>query len=336
MTIVKIHNKCSNVQLSSDFRQKVYNSIIAKVADQPGRRALKVRLEAESFRDCGHKKAVYQCPVDGHNYGIKTSCKSRLCPVCGQKMSRRYFSQIREVLESYLNDRRPGWTTAFLTLTLKKRQGMAAGDFQNAWRKVSEFLRYHYGAKKARIGRNGRVVMSSKWKGAGAIAVPEVGPSGNLHFHVIIHGPVYRKEILSANWRAFTGDSFIVDIQKIRGRPKSVAGYITKYISKPVPVEDPDLWADMFFLLKGIRRIKYIGIFYGLRLKSLYKPEKKRCLYCGSLLQFKGVWEDPRKKLIDWLSYKKYVDFNENNPKYIRLPYSRQPDLTFFEDQADG
>jgi len=321
-------------ELSREFRSDICKVIKSRLGFPYSRRGLQLLHEAENFRDCGQKKTVFSCPKDGHNYGIATTCKSRFCPVCGRRMSKKYYRVINDSLKTIAPVGRVGWTTALLTLTMKKRSGLAAAEFQEAWRRVSDFLRYHYGKRKAKIGRNGRVVMLKAWKGAGAIAVPEVGPSGNLHFHCIVYGPVYPQKILSANWRAFTGDSFIVDIRKIRGKRRSVAGYVTKYILKPVAGQSPEFWADLFTMLKGSRRIKCIGIFYGLKFKNPYRAQKKRCIYCGAELKFRGVHGDSAHKLIDWLSMKKYCDFD--NDVYVRLPYARTGDLTFFEDMYHG
>lgn len=102
------------------------------------------------------------------------------------------------------------------------------------------------------------------------------------HIHMIVDCEWIPKSELSETWRLITGDSFIVDIQKIDvfKDPKKVYAYITKYVTKASG------WSGINLdLLKG---------FHLVGSRDLYKrplPPRSKCL-CGCLKPLSRIPED--------------------------------------------
>jgi hypothetical protein len=85
----------------------------------------------------------------------------------------------------------------------------------------------------------------------------------HVHLHVIAHARFIPKESLSQAWRAVTGDSFIVDIQKAVGAKAS--HYVTKYVTKALTgsiLHDPVLLDEFVLAMKGRRLMVCFGTWY--------------------------------------------------------------------------
>jgi hypothetical protein len=220
--------------------------------------------------------------------------------------------RILEAIRPYWSKRQKTYGPKFLTLTFA-RERFAVGlptytDLDRAAREVRTFIRRFYSKHEARLSRNGHWYLTKKWRGCGALVVPELGNNDNLHFHLLVYGPYIRQKTLAQAWLEITGDSFVVDVQEVK-KPEAAAGYILKYITKPPAVDSFAVLAAWSVALKGKRRVATYGVFFGV---VLTKPAKRAgglvCIFDGAGLHYRGDFLDPQQVLIDWLQFQKYVD----------------------------
>lgn len=149
--------------------------------------------------------------VTGFLVDVIVPCHKRFdrdCPSCASRFRRKVFAQANDFLDSCDFPR-------FLTLTLVIDADGSADNFGLMWRLFWDFRR--------RMENDGFTL--GRW-----FAVFEF-PN---HIHCVFDGDFLPKGLVSDNWKAVTGESFIVDIKAFdeqRAR-KMVARYISKYVSK--------------------------------------------------------------------------------------------------------
>jgi hypothetical protein len=93
----------------------------------------------------------------------------------------------------------------------------------------------------------------------------EVGPSGNVHLHVIVHGEYIPQVILQRLWSDTVGDLAIVHVRAVRGSgglPGALA-YTVKYVLKGEKGSrpQPERAAAVEYALKAVRRVEIGGAF---------------------------------------------------------------------------
>lgn len=274
---------------------------------------LKVQCEAERFLYCGDIQRVYECPKCSHKYKAPSSCNSRICPTCSQRMAHRFQSQFLEAVRPFWSRQAKTYGPKFLTLTFTTARWSGAypsrAEFRECKRLVNLFVLRFYSRYKAVYSRHGRWYAGRRVLGAGAVAVPEFGKGNNLHFHLLAYGPYYRRDSLIAFWKQITGDSWLVDIREPKGGPKAAVRYVLKYIQKPPKTDSPTDLAAWAWLLKGSRRLATYGILYG-RVRSTLPPDEIpfECVWCHLKLSFIGYGLDPHDRLLAWSEWRKYWD----------------------------
>jgi len=222
-------------------RKRVYNALVATCAGNN-------RIGA--FQACGsgywvlRKKDDHRTIKVVHDY-----CHDRFCEACG------YLRQetIRTNLRTKLGDN----PHRFLTLTLKS-DGETLKELLDKLLKCFKRLR-----------------STTFWKekvhgGAAFIEVTANAESRNWHphIHAIIDGKWLDQSVLRKLWHSITGDSYVLDIRLIRDR-KSVANYISKYATKPLPtkiVMDGVLLEEAVDALRGRKLCYTFGLWSKWRL----------------------------------------------------------------------
>jgi predicted nucleic acid-binding protein len=199
-------------------------------------------------------------------------------------------------------------------------------DIERLYRETAQFFRLYYGKYKARRTEKGEVVevlrpytpvekderraiaklrRQAKKNGeplpefpkpdrripihSGWLAVIELGKdNNNIHCHAIVYGPYTHWQKLRSSWEGITGDSHQVDIRKVTSA-KALSEYVLKYITKPPQTENYQRVADYAVMIKGTRRIRSGGLFYGML--TLDKPEHRdcNCPECGTRLVMRGI-----------------------------------------------
>ena len=140
-------------------------------------------------------------------------CRSRLCPLCRESISRKYMARAIELMSQMDAPK-------LLTLTI------VSSD-----RSLSEQI-LHLKESFARLRRH------KNWKKhvAGGVATFEITfnrkrQQWHPHLHAIIDSTYWNKLEIRSAWEQATGDSSIIDIRKVNSKA-GAASYIAKYVSK--------------------------------------------------------------------------------------------------------
>ncbi len=179
-------------------------------------------------------------------------CWLRVCPKCqpdiAARLRARYERRIRIVLAEPVK----GWSLKSFVLTLDRQ---LSND----------------GAELKRLGAMTKKLVKHFWgqKGAGAFATFEVGAvGGKLHAHGIAFGPYVEQAELSNYWRQLTGCQ-VVWIRRVT--PSEALREGVKYIAKLSSRDEAgnfimsaDQLAELHMALKGKRRLRSWGCFYGM------------------------------------------------------------------------
>ena len=265
------------------------------------RTADRLEKEAHNYAHCGHKFAILSCLSENVNFRSPVSCNSRICENCARRYANRMRKDINRLFKPVFSKKVRGYGLFMLTLTTttKRYEQKAPGreDIKRFYKESGEFLKYYYGKYKCRLHK-GKVIEDQrrvyyeknragkkikkrypckirinkkgekvedyrKYKGGGYVASVEFGGKSNmLHLHAIVYGPYVPIRLLREMWLRLTGDSFVVDIRPVR-QPEIAADYVLKYIWKVPQTDSYNDLADYVVAIKGSRRIRTGGIFYG-------------------------------------------------------------------------
>lgn len=253
---------------------------------------LRLLAEADRFEHCRRRYMVYSCERCSTGFHVLETCKSRLCPSCQYRYCKDLEDQIKGRVGELRRSAPAGYRIMQVTLTVtSNRFGDGLPDRAGIKRletETREFLQENFGRYKVRRSKSGKLVEAKRpkkslkpgddpriWIGRGWVCTMEVGAdNNNLHCHALVWGPFLPWGSLRDRWAKITGDSFGVDI-RIKGLQEAVR-YILKYLMKPPKTDSYARMADWLQCIRGSRRIRCGGVFYG-RLSKL--PREK--LPCG-------------------------------------------------------
>jgi hypothetical protein len=187
------------------------------------------------FDECGQHSWLYTTGGEFPQYAILgSSCRDRFCPTCQSARAKVVSDNIASMLHPAKH--------RFATLTLRTEH-----------EPLVETIDRLYAAFRQLRGYEG-------WRRhvTGGMAICEVKRNHTLqrwhvHLHLILEGDYFRKEALSALWRAATVDSYIVDIRQIRDE-REVAYYLTKYLTKPISADVLDKPSVAKEVVEGLHR----------------------------------------------------------------------------------
>jgi len=246
--------------------------------------------EADRFCNCGqrvHKFKPENVPVV---YGIRETCKSRICDRCAESMFRRFRNRGLDVISTLPKDGRR--RVVFLTLTFKTRP-LSKTYIRKCEKSVRKFVNIFYGLYFHRYNKETHKHSKTKNKvNCGAVAVMEIGPSDNLHFHLLAYGSFHPIKFMSKTWTRITGDSYRIDVRQVsqstKDSPRRAISYILKYIRKPPRFDSPGDYAKYLNFLKGIRRLHTYGVFYA---HAGWKRDREpfKCPFTGEKLWYYGT-----------------------------------------------
>lgn len=222
--------------------------------------------QAEAFRNC-HEKGqgwVAYCSQDPSHFHqfIPRSCNLRICPICAKNLAYRLRSKYDELIQRMYVP--ASWSFKHVILTAKREADLAA-QLKEGNKAVRKLYKRLWGRRK----------------GAGAIVSFEVGESGNqVHWHLLILGPYYKQALISDIWNELTGNPVVWVTKVERDRVSEILKYVTKGLSEL----SPDEAIQIYLALKGQRRVRTFGCFYGV--KVLPEPMIKVCPVCGARLAY--------------------------------------------------
>lgn len=203
-------------------------------------------------------------------HGAITCKKHLLCPFCAMRRAVKYLQAFLEKIEhleseGIIND---ALTPYFVTLTVKDREILkeAFTSLKNAFRRYTQ-------QRRDVLKRGGSCEFAKAEGGVCSYEVKRGSGSGLWHPH--LHCVWWCREApdvatLSAEWKALTGDSFIVDVRPLtarEGQSSLVAGFIEvfKYALKFSEMNEADNW-EAFEYLSGRRLVSSFGFLRSVKL----------------------------------------------------------------------
>ncbi len=179
-----------------------------------------------------------------------------------------------------LDARMKGQEMFFMTLTVRGKPHDSLRSLidrlNEAWKALRRIKQFTHDV------RGGAVMMEIKWSKTS-------GGHWHPHYHIVYEGNWCDPKWLSAAWKAVTGDSDQVDVQRIKESGK-VLSYVTKYASKPMDSSFTmrhDLLKEAMTTLSGRRLCACFGTWYGTPLREEVDDEAEEeilppWVYCGT------------------------------------------------------
>lgn len=201
---------------------------------------------------------------------VKTqTCKQHLlCPFCAMRRAGKFIAKNVSKLEAIISEN-PTKVPALVTFTVKNGPALAErfNHLRNAHRRLN----------RQRLDCINKAQKFTEWsKVAGGITSYEFTKKGEGEWHPHIHALVMLdgfidQKALSEEWHDLTGDSFIVDIRRIKNKASSggldiASGLleVCKYALKFHDMTLPDTW-HAFQTLRTRRLVDSFGILRGVK-----------------------------------------------------------------------
>jgi hypothetical protein len=249
---------------------------------------------AEAVEDCGKAWVVQQCGHCGHEEGRKAyvlnACDSSGCPICGRSKAQPWRAAAFKHVEEHPARRRKGQVSRVYfsdtytipvpekisISTLKAQLGRVRKGVKNVWNKVARFL------PRPEDGEYGHY--PGRCEEAGMLMGIEVGPSGNLHAHVLRYGARHEYDDLRKAYRDKLPDATDMNFDLIKGNGAELAGGIAevlKYAVQSSSKHEGEFTHPLVVVLADIalykrRRIECYGSMKGMKKKAeeLLRKEK--------------------------------------------------------------
>lgn len=207
----------------------------------------------ERFRTCGSNAWVLRTTDRPYRYKVATNrCHARYCPACQGERGRLIALRMLDLL--------PQTTLRFVTLTIKSESRPLADSIDHLFHSFR------------------RLRQQRTWKDhvTGALWVLEITwrhehERWHPHLHLITQGKYWPQSQLRVAWAKATGDSYIVDVRRVRHR-SDLPHYLTKYLTKSI---SPAVWHDTNRLTEAIVALhgrKLIGTCGAWRKMKLLSP----------------------------------------------------------------
>jgi len=270
-------NPLSVVTLARDTEQGAdgASGLPAKIArySEARRKALQMQSfaanaghvkEAKKLADCANYLLFrHYYTVDKVRLHAASFCKKHLlCPMCairrGAKMLKAYLDKYEAVMLEH------GHLRPYLvTLTVKNGPDLVErlNHLRGAMRRMSQARRDHLSNPR----KNRRVEFAASMGGFHSIEVTNKGQGWHPHVHMIwLCASQPDQQALSAEWHAWTGDSFIVDVRPLHD---PVEGFleVCKYALKFSDLDEADNW-HAYQVMSGQRLIDSHGLMRGVEI----------------------------------------------------------------------
>lgn len=205
-----------------------------------------------------------------------TSCHVRGCPMCAAAKAKR----VAKATADYLADEPDA---KFMTLTMKHTDE----PLQLQLERITKYFRAFRRQKE----------ISKRIKGGFWFLEIKLGKDDlwHIHLHCLVISPWISQKELSALWLNVTGESYIVDIRKVKDA-KTAANYAAKYASKPAELRYLPL-TNRQQLIEATRNVRTYGTWGAVKkAKLLAKP-----VYVADEWQKLGSW----RTVLNLLNYDK-------------------------------
>ena len=206
-----------------------------------------------SFANCGAGVHILKKQGTSEFRLAAQKCKDRFCEACGREEASVIAGNIINHCKSSL----------FITLTLRHSETPLKDQLKRLYSSFTKLRRRD---------------IFKPIKGGAAFCELKLSEKTGLwhpHLHVIADGAYVEAKALSAAWYAVTGDSYIVDIRRIKDEAHA-SKYVAKYVTKPCDhtvYANPARLQEMIVSLRGARLCLTFGSWRGLKLRQREKPE---------------------------------------------------------------
>lgn len=198
------------------------------------------------------------------------TCKQHLlCPFCAMRRSGKFIAKNLPKVEQVVTENRSR-IPALVTFTVK--------NGPNLLERFNHLRRAHRRLNRRRLDHINKGQKFTEWaKVAGGITSYEFTKKDEGDWHPHIHALVMLDDFidqakLSQEWQDITGDSFIVDIRRIKGKPNAggldiASGLleVCKYALKFHDMTLPDTW-HAYQTLRTRRLVDSFGILRGVEI----------------------------------------------------------------------
>lgn len=295
-----------------------HNSYKPVDPDDPFRQAVLALLRekdpkaADRYGNChreGHGLVKY-CPSDPNHYycEIPCFCMQRICNLCSEYIAARERARYEPIISAVTKQYRRGWGLKLVTLTRSIQLSADIGDEVLKTLDCARDLYYRLWGREEgaggiaclEVGEHGQKIhvhliiygmffwksevseRAHKSKKYAPLLMCSIlaGCSASIVAAIISHAfwsVEASGEYVSETWQELTGD-YIVDVQKTT--PERAVREGLKYITKFVNLSPAQL-VDLHMALKGKRRIRSWGCFYGVEEQKPEGAEAKACPVCG-------------------------------------------------------
>lgn len=201
----------------------------------------KLRKRAEAMGQCCCLPS-FRTKADGSPLASLARCRDRLCPLCADRRGAQATERTIEIVKRFNSPRFFTFTLKHRAESLKEMLARLAAALQALRKEKAWTKRVWGGVTGVEVTRNQK---TKQW---------------HAHAHVIADGEFFPQEVLKATWLKVTGDSFIVSVEAIADRRKT-ARYISRYVSKPVDVEQwtPEEIREYALAMHGRRLLQTFG-----------------------------------------------------------------------------
>lgn len=214
------------------------------------------------FDACGCNCWVMRADNDSRRFRLAADrCHNRWCAACAAERRRLVCRNLLTKLSARYDvpPRAPVKCLRFITVTLKSTDTPLSDQMTRilqCWSKLRERPKIRDlitgGVAFFEITRN---TTTRLW---------------HPHLHVLCEGEYIALELLKKEWLAVTGDSFVVDIRRIRTLAEA-CGYVAKYAAKGVTqaiINDRDSLQEVIVAFRGRRLFNTFGSFFKLALSQ--------------------------------------------------------------------
>lgn len=207
-----------------------------------------------------HATIKFVCASCGYEHEMPIECGDRTCPQCGRVRGERIIKRLKKEIQKMKNPH-------LVTLTLKRR--VLTRDNVSLIRKYFTRLRH-------------KKVWKGVTKGFYNIELGNITEDGycNIHIHTIYDGPDIPQKELSKAWRGVTKDSYVVWIERSRGRDAECR-YLAKHFCKVAKGSTEGLKKVINSALKNTKLVQGFG-----ELRALPSKGPSECPQCHALNPF--------------------------------------------------
>lgn len=202
------------------------------------------------FDCCGDGAWVLKSNTREGVYKVSAAyCRDRWCYPCARAKAQNIARNVSRVT--------PKSRMRFMTLTLREDKTSLVERYR---RLIACFRKLRQRTRFGELVHGGVAMIEVKHGNA--------ADHWHVHLHVLADGQFYPCNLLSADWLAVTGDSFVTDIRQVKD-PTNAIAYITKYATKPIDhqtTHHPDRLDEAIVALKGARTCFTFGSWRGTRL----------------------------------------------------------------------